>query len=89
MADSPIEQGRLLRQRGLAEFARQRGMTPAQAALGWLLAQDGVIAIPKTGRRARLEENAGALSHPLSPDDLLALDWLFPPPEGASPLAMI
>ena len=89
MAYSPIEQGRLLRQRGLAEFARQRGMTPAQAALGWLLAQDGVIAIPKTGRRARLEENAGALSHPLSPDDLLALDRLFPPPEGASPLAMI
>jgi len=89
MAYSPIEQGRLLRQRGLAEFARQRGMTPAQAALGWLLAQDGVIAIPKTGRRARLEENACALSHPLSPDDLLALDRLFPPPEGASPLAMI
>jgi aldehyde reductase len=51
MAYSPIEQGRLLRQRALAEFARQRAMTPAQAALGWLLAQEGVIAIPKTGRR--------------------------------------
>ena len=89
MAYSPIEQGRLLRQRGLVEFARQRKMTPAQAALAWLLAQDGVIAIPKTGQRARLEENAGALTKSLSPDDLRELDRLFPPPSGPSPLAMI
>ena len=89
MAYSPIEQGRLLRQRGLAEFSRKRSMTPAQAALAWLLAQDGVIAIPKTGQRSRLEENAGALVHPLSPDDLRELDRLFPPPKGPSPLAMI
>ena len=64
-------------------------MTPAQAALAWLLAQDDVIVIPKTGRRERLEENAGALEHPLSPDDLRELDRLFPPPEGPQPLAMI
>ena len=89
MAYSPIEQGRLLRQRGLVEFARKRAMTPAQAALAWLLAQEGVIAIPKAGRRARLEENAGALAHPLSADDLRELDRLFPPPKGPSPLAMI
>jgi diketogulonate reductase-like aldo/keto reductase len=89
MAYSPIEQGRLLRQRGLVAFARKRAMTPAQAALAWLLAQDGVIAIPKTGRRARLEENSGALAHPLSADDLRELDGLFPPPRGPSPLAMI
>ena len=89
MAYSPIEQGRLLRQRGLAEFSRKRSMTPAQAALAWLLAQDGVIAIPKTGQRSRLEENAAALAQPLSPDDLRELDRLFPPPAGPSPLAMI
>jgi len=89
MAYSPIEQGRLLRQRGLVEFARKRAMTPAQAALAWLLAQEGVIAIPKAGRRARLEENAGALAHPLSADDLRELDAVFPPPRGPSPLAMI
>jgi aldehyde reductase len=89
MAYSPIEQGRLLRQRGLAEFSRKRSMTPAQAALAWLLAQDGVIAIPKTGQRSRLEENAGALAHPLSPDDLRELDRVFPPPDGPNPLAMI
>jgi len=89
MAYSPIEQGRLLRQRGLVEFARKRAMTPAQAALAWLLAQDGVIAIPKTGRRARLEENARALARPLSADDLRELDAVFPPPRGPSPLEMI
>jgi aldehyde reductase len=89
MAYSPIEQGRLLRQRPLAEFARRRSMTPAQAALAWLLAQDGVIAIPKTGTLSRLEENAGALDHPLSADDLRELDRAFPPPTGPSPLAMI
>ena len=89
MAYSPIEQGRLLRQRGLAEFSRKRSMTPAQAALAWLLAQDGVIAIPKTGQRSRLEENAGALVHPLWPDDLRELDRLFPPPAGPQPLDML
>ena len=89
MAYSPIEQGRLLRQRELVEFARQRAMTPAQVALAWLLAKDGVIAIPKTGSRARLEENAGALGKSLSAADLEELDRLFPPPEGPSPLAMI
>jgi len=89
MAYSPIEQGRLLRQRELVQFARQRAMPPAQVALAWLLAKDGVIAIPKTGSRARLEENAGALGKRLSAADLEQLDRLFPPPEGPSPLAMI
>jgi len=89
MAYSPIEQGRLLRRKELVAFARERAMTPAQAALAWLLAQDGVIAIPKTGRVARLEENAGALAHALSADDLRALDRVFPPPDGPSPLDMI
>ena len=89
MAYSPIEQGRLLRRRELVEFARQRAMTPAQVALAWLLAKDAVIAIPKTGSRARLEQNAGALGKSLSAADLEELDRLFPPPEGPSPLAMI
>jgi aldehyde reductase len=89
MAYSPFDQGRLLRQRGLVHFAREHGMTPAQAALAWLLAQDGVIAIPKTGRRARLEENAGALAQRLSREQLQELDRLFPPPDGPTPLAML
>jgi diketogulonate reductase-like aldo/keto reductase len=89
MAYSPIEQGRLLKARGLVEFAKQHAMTPAQVALAWLLAQDGVIAIPKTGNRERLKENASALEHPLSAAHLHELDSLFPPPKGPSPLATI
>jgi diketogulonate reductase-like aldo/keto reductase len=89
MAYSPIEQGRLLRQRGLAQFARQHGMTPAQAALAWLLAQDGVIAIPKTGERERLKENAAAAQLQLTPEQLQQLDHLFAPPSGSTPLEML
>ena len=89
MAYSPFDQGRLLRNRALAGFARDHGMTTSQVALAWLFARDGVIAIPKTGHRARLEENAKALAHPLSAADLKSLDALFPPPTGPSPLAML
>ena len=89
MAYSPIEQGRLLKKRGLVDFAKQHAMTPAQVAIAWLLAHDGVIAIPKTGNRERLRENAGALEHRLSAAHLRELDLLFAPPNGPSRLAMI
>ncbi len=89
MAYSPIEQERLLRERKIVDFARRHGMTPAQAALAWLLAKDGVIAIPKTGRRDRLKENLGALEHPLDAAQLAELDRLFRPPTGAQPLEML
>jgi diketogulonate reductase-like aldo/keto reductase len=89
MAYSPIEQGRLLRTRGLIAFAKQHGMTPAQVAIAWLLAQDDVIVIPKTSQRARLEENAAALAQPLSREQLRELDVLFPPPTGPTPLEML
>ena len=89
MAYSPIEQGRLLKDRRLVDFAKRHAMTPAQVALAWVLANDDVMAIPKTASRERLKENAGALQHPLSRADLAELDELFPPPEGPTPLEMI
>ena len=89
MAYSPIEQARLLRNPKLADFARRHGMTPAQAALAWLLAHDDIIAIPKTGRRERVKENLGALDHPLTKDQLAELDRLFPAPRGPVPLQML
>ena len=89
MAYSPIEQGRLPGKRKLAGFAERHGMTPAQAALAWLLARDDVIVIPKTGRRERLKENLGALDHVLTAAQLAELDDLFPPPAGARPLDML
>ena len=89
MAYSPIEQARLLHDAKLTGFAKRHGMTPAQAALSWLLAKDGVIAIPKTGRRERLKENLAALEHPLDAAQLAELDRLFPPPAGPTPLEML
>ena len=48
MAYSPIEQGRMLGHKALAEVAaRRQGATPAQVALAWLLRQDGMMVIPK------------------------------------------
>ncbi|MCC2673834.1 MAG: putative oxidoreductase [Ramlibacter sp.] len=89
MAYSPFDQGRLLKRGPLATFAKQRGMTPGQVAVAWLLAQDGVIAIPKSGDPQRVEENAAALARPLTAADLQELDRLFAPPTGPSPLAML
>jgi diketogulonate reductase-like aldo/keto reductase len=89
MAYSPIEQGRLVRHRGLTDFAKRHGMMPAQAALAWLLAKDDVIVIPKTARVERLKENLGALEVPLTAEQLAELDRLFAPPKGARPLEML
>lgn len=89
MAYSPLEQGRLLRTRALAAFAQKHGMTPAQAALGWLLAQQGVIAIPRSGTPERVDDYAGALDKPLTSAQLAELERLFPPPKGPSALDML
>lgn len=89
MAYCPIEQGRLVRDRALSGFAKRHGLTPAQAALAWLLSRDDVIAIPKTAKRERLAENMAALAHPLDAAALAELDSLFPPPDGPVPLEMV
>lgn len=89
MAYSPIEQAQLALDRELVNFARKHGMTPAQAALSWLLASDDVIVIPKTSRRERLKENLGALDHKLTATQLAELDLLFPPPARSQPLEML
>jgi aldehyde reductase len=89
MAYSPVEQGRLLKHPQLQDFARRYGLTPAQAALAWLLAQPGVIAIPKSATPARVRENAAARDITLSAEQLAELDRLFVPPAGPSPLDML
>jgi diketogulonate reductase-like aldo/keto reductase len=89
MAYSPLEQGKLVKHPELVDFATRVGITPAQAALGWILANDDIIAIPKTGSRQRLREIVAALDHPLEACQLEELDRLFPPPAGAQPLEMI
>ena len=89
MAYSPIEQGRLLGDRKLADFAKRHGMTPAKAALAWLLAHDDTIVIPKTSHREHLRENLAALEIRLTTAQLAELDRLFPRPKGPRPLEML
>ncbi|MGE0258679.1 MAG: aldo/keto reductase, partial [Alphaproteobacteria bacterium] len=60
MAYSPLEQGRMLDNRGLREVASRRGATPAQVALAWLLRQDGMIVIPKATKLDHVRENRAA-----------------------------
>jgi aldehyde reductase len=58
-------------------------------ALAWLLTRDGVIVIPKSSDPGRLEEDYAALDISLAPEQLEALDRLFPPPSGPSALPML
>jgi aryl-alcohol dehydrogenase-like predicted oxidoreductase len=59
----------------LSRFAEQKKATPAQIALAWILAQKPwVVPIPGTTKLHRLEENLGAASLQLSPEDLLQID---------------
>jgi aryl-alcohol dehydrogenase-like predicted oxidoreductase len=61
------------------EIAAEKGCTPGQLALAWLLAQgDDVVPIPGTKRRTYLEENAGAVGVELSGDDLRRIDEVAP-----------
>jgi aryl-alcohol dehydrogenase-like predicted oxidoreductase len=59
--------------------AKEKGCTPAQLALAWLLAQgDDIVPIPGTKRRRYLEENIGALHVRLTPADLSRIDEVVP-----------
>jgi diketogulonate reductase-like aldo/keto reductase len=89
MAYSPLEQARLLNDRRLIAFGQKHGMTPAQAALRWLLAQKDMIVIPKTIRPQRLKENIAALDEALTAEQIAELDSLFPRPSGKRPLEML
>lgn len=89
MAYSPIEQGRLVNNEKLAGFAQRHGLTTAQAALGWLLANEDVLVIPKTGNRARLRENLQTIEKALDEAQLIELDALFPAPKGRVALQML
>ena len=59
----------------LKQVAEQMKATPAQIALGWLLAQKSwIIPIPGTTKLSRLDENLGAAAVELTPDELCSID---------------
>jgi aryl-alcohol dehydrogenase-like predicted oxidoreductase len=60
-------------------IAREKGVTPSQLALAWVLAQGGdVVPIPGTKHVKYLEENVGAAEVELSEDDLRRIQQVFP-----------
>jgi len=65
------------------ELAQQKGVTPAQLALAWVLARGGdVVPIPGTKRRAYLEQNAQAAEVELTEDELARIDEELPEAAG-------
>lgn len=73
-------------------IAEEKGCTPAQLALAWLLAQGkDIVPIPGTKRKERIEENIGALSVRLTPEEVNRISAAIPAgaaaglryPEGA------
>jgi len=61
------------------QLAKEKGCTPSQLALAWVLAQGkDIVPIPGTKRRTYLEDNVGALQVRLTAEDLCRIDEVFP-----------
>ena len=89
MAYSPLEQARLSRNRTLQSIGTHRQATASQIALAWVLRQPHVIAIPKAGNTAHVQENRAAVDIQLRAADLQQLDEAFPPPRRKKSLEML
>jgi len=74
-AYSPLGTGRHLQNRQVAAIAERLGRTPAQVLIRWSL-QRGVIVLPKSTHRERIEQNAQVFDFELSAEDMAALDAL-------------
>ncbi|WP_342608410.1 aldo/keto reductase [Vibrio tritonius] len=83
MAYCPLDQGHLLQHPVLSQLAERHNATTAQIALAWLLAQQGVIAIPKSTHEERVKANLDAANLTLSHQDLQLLEEAFPMPSNA------
>jgi diketogulonate reductase-like aldo/keto reductase len=89
MAYSPLEQGRLLRDRVLTAVAIRHRVATAQIALAWALKQPDMMVIPKAATLEHVRENRAALDVRLTDQDLAELDRAFPPPKRPRPLELL
>ena len=65
--------------RQVQQIAKEKGCTPSQLALAWVLAQGkDIVPIPGTKRRKYLEDNAGAVNVQLAKQDMQRLEDAFP-----------
>ena len=90
-AYSPVARGRVLGEPALQEIGDRHGVGPAAAALGWLLQQGGVAAIPKTSDPDHARANLRALDLELSEEEMGRISGLARPdgriidPAGLAP----
>lgn len=89
MAYAPIEQGRILDDATLGEVAAGHGISPAAAALAWVLRRDSLCTVPKASSPQHVRDNATALDAELTREDLDALDRAFPAPSRPRPLEIL
>lgn len=78
-AYSPLGRGRLLSNDVVNDIAATHKTNPAAVLLAWLLAQDDVVAIPKSTSKSHLEGNFAAQHVTLSSADIAAIDTLTKP----------
>jgi len=71
---SPLTKGEKLDDPRLASLASKYSKTPAQILIRWVL-QKGVIVIPKSSRKEKIEENADVFDFMILPEDMNALDF--------------
>lgn len=88
LAYSPLDQGALAAHAGLQRLAASVGATPSQLALARLMAERGVMVLPKSTDPARLRENLAAASMTLGAATRQQLDAMFAPPTRRVPLAV-
>jgi diketogulonate reductase-like aldo/keto reductase len=88
LAYSPIDQGALAAHAGLQRLAAGVAATASQLALARLLAEPGVVVLPKSSDPARLRENFEAASMTLDAAVRQQLDAMFAPPTRRVPLAV-
>jgi diketogulonate reductase-like aldo/keto reductase len=74
-AYSPLGTGRHLEDAAVGELAERHGRTPAQVLIRWAV-QRGLIVLPKSTHRTRIEQNGQVFDFTLSDDDVAALDAL-------------
>jgi 2,5-diketo-D-gluconate reductase B len=72
-AYAPLAQGAVLDDPTLRQIGAAHDVSPAAIALNWLLAQDGVVAIPRTSSVEHLDADLAALDLHLSADELAAV----------------
>lgn len=70
---TPVAKGTVADDPVLARIAARHGVTPVQVAIAWLLAQDNVVAIPKSARPEGQAANLAACAIRLDADDLAAI----------------